>query len=633
MLPTIPIFPSNDFLPQSAPVQTGGAADGGFAGLLGRMMTSAGNAADTPRADGFIWGQGAAAGAALKGKGTFFEKNVTVKNAADSKDVIRGILDTVRDAMRNRFGGEKGIVADREALDALSLLMMGSGLSPEKLDGLLAKIDTYRKNGAPFDELLEELDALIAENGGLTGNDGAEDGAALGLLPMGMVPFLQVSLEDAGIPADRVDALLAEVKVEGKGISLPKLAQALTKLRQDLTDGSVAPDKSRGSRDQALLLTDRLLTEVRGLEKDGEGFRMEKTAADLLRNAVVSGLKEKTEDIPPDTATAAYRMRLDQGLGNALSGHMPGSDPKGVTEAMDNGVLAGVSAEGRLRSPGAVGTKKNAGQTRVAEKNITDSEASESEGKLPFSKAKAAAKAAQDLMKQKPSRPEAAQTDAADIGDGFQEARNAAGDKDVLPAFRVGADAGDPIDGDPARDAETRDGDRLDGVAPAVKRDTGFVGETKPVRPAPPAPPAYAMRQVSRKLQLAVQKGQNEVSFQLKPEALGRMHMRIESVANGVNVRILAEKNSTQEMLAVQASELKAQMQDQGIRVERIEVSVPFDFDSALNRERGRDSGHSRDRRGQRFAMGGIGTRKGEEGVMMTAPVRDNRTGELNLIA
>lgn len=139
---------------------------------------------------------------------------------------------------------------------------------------------------------------------------------------------------------------------------------------------------------------------------------------------------------------------------------------------------------------------------------------------------------------------------------------------------------------------------------------------------APPPPPAYVMDQVSRRMAQAVQEGQNEVSFQLKPENMGRLHLRIESLAGGVNIRILAERKGTHEMLTLQAAELKAQMQEQGIRVERIEVSVAADFDTALFREKERER---ESRRSRHRDEGSISRTSGMERMASGMPVRVSR--------
>ncbi|MGM0419122.1 MAG: flagellar hook-length control protein FliK [Thermodesulfobacteriota bacterium] len=98
------------------------------------------------------------------------------------------------------------------------------------------------------------------------------------------------------------------------------------------------------------------------------------------------------------------------------------------------------------------------------------------------------------------------------------------------------------------------------------------------------------MNQVEKQVLRTVKLGQKELSFQLNPPDLGKMHLKLESVRNGVNIRILAEKGSTHEILLQHAQEFKAQLQNQGMQVVEINVELSSDFDQAMARERRNNS-------------------------------------------
>jgi flagellar hook-length control protein FliK len=98
------------------------------------------------------------------------------------------------------------------------------------------------------------------------------------------------------------------------------------------------------------------------------------------------------------------------------------------------------------------------------------------------------------------------------------------------------------------------------------------------------------MNQVEKQVLRTVKLGQKELSFQLNPPDLGKMHLKLENVRNGVNIRILAEKSSTHEILLQHAQEFKAQLQTQGMQVVEINVELASDFDQAMARERRNNS-------------------------------------------
>lgn len=94
------------------------------------------------------------------------------------------------------------------------------------------------------------------------------------------------------------------------------------------------------------------------------------------------------------------------------------------------------------------------------------------------------------------------------------------------------------------------------------------------------------IEQVEKQVLRTVKLGQKEVSFRLNPPDLGRLHLKIESVRNGVNIKIIAEKGSTHEIMVQQAQEFKNQLQSQGMQVAEVNVELAQNFDQAMARER-----------------------------------------------
>lgn len=94
------------------------------------------------------------------------------------------------------------------------------------------------------------------------------------------------------------------------------------------------------------------------------------------------------------------------------------------------------------------------------------------------------------------------------------------------------------------------------------------------------AEPKSLMLELAERIQLQVREGRSEVRIQLKPESLGRIEIRAENAANGVIARITAESGSVKSHLEANMQILQQSLQEQGLRVDRIQVVVQNGFDA-----------------------------------------------------
>ena len=88
---------------------------------------------------------------------------------------------------------------------------------------------------------------------------------------------------------------------------------------------------------------------------------------------------------------------------------------------------------------------------------------------------------------------------------------------------------------------------------------------------------AQTLDQIVNKAVYHLKNGQNSVRIDLKPEFLGQVRMQIVTVEQQVSVRITAELPIVKEMLDNGLQQLKADLQQQGLEVDEIEVSVSTD--------------------------------------------------------
>lgn len=87
------------------------------------------------------------------------------------------------------------------------------------------------------------------------------------------------------------------------------------------------------------------------------------------------------------------------------------------------------------------------------------------------------------------------------------------------------------------------------------------------------------LNQIVQKAVLSLKNGQNEVRIDLKPDFLGHIRMQIVTESQQVAVRIYAESPFVKDMLESNLHQLKAELQAQGLSIDRLEVFVGHDSD------------------------------------------------------
>jgi flagellar hook-length control protein FliK len=80
--------------------------------------------------------------------------------------------------------------------------------------------------------------------------------------------------------------------------------------------------------------------------------------------------------------------------------------------------------------------------------------------------------------------------------------------------------------------------------------------------------------QIVQKAALHLKSGQNEVQINLKPDFLGQIRMQIITVNQQVTVRILTEFPMVKELIESNAHQLRSELQNYGLDIDELEVSV-----------------------------------------------------------
>jgi flagellar hook-length control protein FliK len=113
------------------------------------------------------------------------------------------------------------------------------------------------------------------------------------------------------------------------------------------------------------------------------------------------------------------------------------------------------------------------------------------------------------------------------------------------------------------------------GAAPAS--DTSKTIMSRPEQASKPQSPDLLF-QMAERIQVQIRDGQSTIRVQLKPENLGHIEINAETTVNGVVARIATESSSVKSYLENNLPLLQQALQDQGLKIERIDVTVQDGF-------------------------------------------------------
>jgi hypothetical protein len=100
--------------------------------------------------------------------------------------------------------------------------------------------------------------------------------------------------------------------------------------------------------------------------------------------------------------------------------------------------------------------------------------------------------------------------------------------------------------------------------------------------------------QIVRKAVIYMRNGQHEAKIVLKPEFLGHVRMQVITENHQVTVKILTEFGFVKDMVENNIHQLKADLQQQGLNVDKLEVSVSHDSDKSEDSRQ--EAGRAKDR-------------------------------------
>jgi flagellar hook-length control protein FliK len=116
--------------------------------------------------------------------------------------------------------------------------------------------------------------------------------------------------------------------------------------------------------------------------------------------------------------------------------------------------------------------------------------------------------------------------------------------------------------------------DKFTSVAMGIERPVGTNNAVNAREAAPPSRPGDLVYELAERIQVLLRDGKGEIRIQLKPEHLGNLEIKAETGGNGVIARITAESGSVKNYLENNLHYLQQSLQDQGLKIDRIQVVV-----------------------------------------------------------
>jgi len=105
------------------------------------------------------------------------------------------------------------------------------------------------------------------------------------------------------------------------------------------------------------------------------------------------------------------------------------------------------------------------------------------------------------------------------------------------------------------------------------------------------------MNQVRDQIRISVNQETTTMEMQLNPESLGKVGLHIESKAGNVTAQFIAQDEGVRAALETQVAELKSSLEQQGIKIESVEVTLASrEFESNFLNDEGQGNGDAPDR-------------------------------------
>jgi flagellar hook-length control protein FliK len=143
-------------------------------------------------------------------------------------------------------------------------------------------------------------------------------------------------------------------------------------------------------------------------------------------------------------------------------------------------------------------------------------------------------------------------------------------------------------------DAGTNDNGLLSSQNQTVEKAFEAASLSKPMDTNQESLRTRTLDQIVRKAVIYMRNGQHEAKIDLKPEFLGHVRMQVTTDNHQVTIKILTEFGFVKDLVENNIQQLKVDLQQQGLNVDKLEVAVSDDADE--NKHRQQKAGQAKNR-------------------------------------
>jgi len=447
-------------------------------------------------------------------------------------------LKTLRNQLLSTGIPLKDLSLSSKARPALKDLLLAQGLSEGDVQSFVEKLfGTDSGREIKVTQLLAKLSEL-KELAGRKSRDPVLDVSAL--------PYLETLLRSLGLDAVQARKAMNLARVDGGGLSVKGLVQALKRIISNLPEETKAAGVNQESGGDVKDLLVRIGIVDEAAEMNGP----------LSLNSFVRMLEDKVAGLVPHGVSEGET----ESAVNRLLGHV-------LTESEKQGHLS--MAKALCSAKQHAFSVDGSGDDAVSKHLSKGIEEMVARGVWKTAQTKgmksSLAKGLQEVVSN-------GRCHADDSG---QAGKKTAGllvkANGQMSMFKKG-----PLD--PSVDQDTRNAPSSAREV-AVNRPHMAGAEAKPMaRPFP----LHVVNQVGRQLAFAVRRGDSQVRVQLKPPDLGSIQLDMVMKDHTLKVAMITEHHAVKELLMSHVQELRQALIDQGVELKSVDINIDYHFGQSM---------------------------------------------------
>lgn len=513
-----------------------------------------------------------AMGKSVRAKAGSALTQISVENDQAIESSGKKVIESLKKALIGRgISNFETSGLDMEGLSKLENLLLKSGADPDKVSSLISSLKERMKGGTV------SLKEVFAGLNNLEDEDFFKDDF---FLEVSAAPYLESLMTSMGLDAETVRGIMESSTDTEKGLNVGKLVNALKSFDKSTFKGA------------SLFIGDK---------------KGDESAADILEQI---GIKTDKNDKNGRMSLGRLISILEKNAAEQTAGGFSSPSSSAVkdsfTKVMDAVKTGAVQADPAGTSRAMFAKMQLSQDKKTAEIASEDPKTKNDKFSL-----------AKNMKNSQANQTKKIQEDVA-----AEDTKTKTSAESIFESRQKGVQN--------TKTAKTED--RLESSARIFEMIQGrekTVSETKSSDQAQRPLPVYVANQAAKGIMRAISSNDKEITIQIKPAELGRMQIKIENSETGIKVQIVAEKNSATELLNSSKSDLTAMLAESGIKVNKLDIQLSFNFDQAMSSmhdQAHQESGKKRNRKNGNDETGDSGDSSGnlenneiEDRVSLTA--------------